>query len=442
MALPPAGAHDQLKVFVAYARQDAGFAEQLGAFLQEAGFRLMIDREDLATDNGPEHIATLIAASDVVALVLTDAAARSSACAWEVEEALRLGKRVIRVLPQPLTVGVPPGVETETIRFYVDPTLPQSGFFDGQKRLIEALYAQPMTTLAAPETPKAERSDIKTLQRALKKTREDPPRTAMSQPSYPPPYPYPPLPPVYERPRRRFRFPWLRGGFLVLIGGYVVAFIVSDDVRAGTRSIAAKAATWAEEVNAATEPPPPPAPPGQDYAPTRAASAGAQGANVRSYPLPHATLLTDLPARTALNVNGRINVQGQWWFRVTLPDGRVGFVHQNSIAWGHAVAAAPAPTPVATNEPAAPNAPTRIAGVTLVDPAIAAEAGRAGAKIRTSPARNARVIVRIARGDDVSIVGKRRLSGHWWYRVRLEDGREGYARDDVLTAPGGGRLRV
>ena len=49
---------------------------------------------------------------------------------------------------------------------------------------------------------------------------------------------------------------------------------------------------------------------------------------------------------------------------------------------------------------------------------------------------------RIARGADVSIVGKRRISGHWWYRVRLDDGREGYARDDVLTAPGGGRLRV
>jgi hypothetical protein len=236
---------------------------------------------------------------------------------------------------------------------------------------------------------------------------------------------YPDLPPAYYV-RPRPRVPWLRGGFLLLVGAFVIAFLVSADVRAKTRAFAAKAATWASEVQAATEPPRRHEVAADDFTPQRSAFAGAGGANVRDYPLPHATLLTDLPARAPLNITGRLNIQGEWWYRVALADQRIGFVHESAIAWGR--------------PPQAPAAAA--ANITSVEPAIAARAGRAGAKIRTGPARNARVIVRLARGADVSVTGKRRVAGHWWYRVRLEDGREGFARDDVLTTPGGGRLRI
>lgn len=239
---------------------------------------------------------------------------------------------------------------------------------------------------------------------------------------------HPDFPPhlYYARPRRRV--PWLRGGFLLIVGAFVIGFLVSDDVRERTREVAAKAATWASEVQAATEPPRRHGVAADDFTPERDAFAGASGANVRDYPLPHADLLLELPARAPLSINGRLNVQGEWWFRVVLPDQRIGFVHQNAIAWGRA------PAPAA--------APAQVANFTTVEPAAEARAGRAGAKIRTSPSRTAHMIVRIARGAEVSITGKRRIGAHWWYRVQLEDGREGFARGDVLTGPDGGALRV
>jgi hypothetical protein len=239
--------------------------------------------------------------------------------------------------------------------------------------------------------------------------------------------PYPDLPPIYyERLRpRRPRVPWLRGGFLLLVGAFVVGFLFSEDVRDATRNVAAKGATWVSEVQAATEPPPPPAVPGEDFTPERDAFASAAGANVRDYPLPHADILIQLPARTPLAINGRINVQGEWWFRVALEDGRTGFVHQSVISWSR-------PPPAAA----------QVANVTAIEPAIEARAGRAGAKIRVGVSRSSRVIVRVNAGAELTVTGRRRVGEHWWYRVRTNDGREGFAREDVLLAPGGGRLQV
>lgn len=235
---------------------------------------------------------------------------------------------------------------------------------------------------------------------------------------------YPELPPLYYE-RRGPRVPWLRGGFLLLVGAFVVGFFVSDDVRDGTRAVAARGAAWVAEMQAATEPPRPRGVPAEDFTPERDAFASAAGANVRDYPLPNATILTRLPARAELNVTGRLNVQGNWWFRVMLDDGRIGFVHQSVIAWGRPPAATP-----------------QIANITPVEPAVDALAGRAGAKIRTSPSRSARVIVRVDAGAELSVTGRRRVGAHTWYRVRTEDGREGFARDDVIVASDGGQLRV
>lgn len=492
MANATVGVHDRLRVFIAFARGDAGFADQLCALLSDSGFDAQLDRRDERA-----RMAGLIAAADAVVLVLSDDAARSDVCAWAAQEASRHGKRIVPVMPAPLHGRAPRGVPMhESVRFYIDPAKAGSGFFDGQKQLVASLRVDPVwaatrqivldratqwqTRHRAPalllnggaledaidwrqhapgdaslpalvddflqacvaaqrsgvhEDVPAVRAELNTLNRELKKARgqierikreeRDQRRKSMQRPyqDLPPPrYAYPP-------PLRRARgpkFPWLRAGFLLAVGGYVVAFFVSDGVRDKTRSIAAEAATWVETVHQATEPPRQHGVSADDYTPERDAFAGAAGANVRDYPLPHATLLVELPARSPLNINGRLNVQGEWWFRVVLPDQRIGFVHQSAIAWSRPPAAAA----------------VQVANVTAVEPAVAARAGRAGAKIRVGPARNARVVVRIARNVDVSITGKRRIGTHWWYRVRLEDGREGFARDDVLTAPDGGRLRV
>lgn len=240
---------------------------------------------------------------------------------------------------------------------------------------------------------------------------------------------YPELPPIYyERPRRRGpRMPWIGGGFLLLVGAFVVSFLVSEDVRDATRQVAADGATWVAEKYGMTEEPRETGVPAEDFTPERDAFASAAGANVRDYPLPNADILVRLPARAELNITGRLNVQGNWWYRVVLDDGRIGFVHQSVVAWGR--------------PPAAP-AQAQVANITPVEPAVEALAGRAGAKIRVSPSRSGRVLVRVDPGAEVTVTGRRRIGEHTWYRVRTEDGREGFARDDVLVASDGGRLRV
>jgi hypothetical protein len=158
------------------------------------------------------------------------------------------------------------------------------------------------------------------------------------------------------------------------------------------------------------------------YVPERAAAAGRNGANVRDYPLLSGDLIADLPARTPLNITGRLNVQGQWWFRVVLEDGTIGFVREDVIAWGPRI-----------------TAPERFS-VVPIEPALEAVAGRAGARVRTAPSIDAQQIVRLEAGAPVAVTGRLRQGSHWWLRVQLEDGRTGFARDDVLRTPDGEAL--
>ncbi len=420
--MPSGGAapSGRMNVYVSYARADSGFAEQLCAFLQDAGYEPLTGQ------------SALLRQADAVIFVLSDALARSAACVGEVQEANRLGARVVPVLPGPLSGGGPRDLsERSYIRFYTDPAVPHSGFFDGQKQLISLLEAH-WTPAVEREAVHAGEAELRTLTKELQKARgamerikRDEDRARRRAMERPPPEAFSMY---YDRPprrERRVRIPWLRGGFLLLVGAWVVGMLASSDVRDATRALAARGASWAEAVQDVTEPPAPRPVAAEDFTPERPAFAGASGANVRGYPLPSATILTELPARAPLNITGRLNVQGVWWFRVVLEDERIGFVHQSVVAWG---------------EP--PPAPVQVADVTPVDPAVAAIAGRAGAKIRTGPSRSQRVIVRVERGAALSVIGKRRMGEHWWYHVRLEDGREGFARDDVVTAPDGGVLRV
>jgi hypothetical protein len=408
---------NRLKVFLLHARSDAGFAGQVEAFLREAEY-------------GPG--ATLHSA-DVVVFVLSDAALRSADCIRLAQDASQAGKAIVPVVPAPLREPAPGGIaQRGLIRFYVDPAAPNSGFFDGQKRLVDTLEACAEDVVMARERVHAGRNDVNALSKELRKARdeiEQIKRDAREQQRRQAPRPAPPdLPPIYydRPPRRGPRIPWLRGGFLLLVGAWVIGFFVSDTVSDGTRAIAANAATWATELYGASDPPKQRTVLTEEFTPERDAFAGAAGANVRDYPLTTGNLLVELPARSPLAIDGRVMIQGEWWFRVTLPDQRVGFVHQSTVAWGSP------PAPPATQAP----------NITAVDPPVAAAAGRAGAKIRTSPSRSARVIVRVASGAELTITGKRRIGEHWWYRVRTADGQEGFARDDVLTAPGGGALRL
>lgn len=213
------------------------------------------------------------------------------------------------------------------------------------------------------------------------------------------------------------------GAVLAIVG----AFVLSPGLRNDTSGLFRQSQTALNDLVPEEEPGGAAAVSAEAYVPERTAAAGRSGANVRDYPLLSGDLIVDLPARTPLNITGRLMVQGVWWFRVVLDDGTVGFVREDVIAWG-----------ARTNVAAAPD---RYA-VDPVEPALEAVAGRAGARIRTAPSTNARQIVRLEAAAPVTVTGRLRQGSHWWLRVETEDGQTGFARDDVLRAPDGGALEI
>ena len=89
-----------LKVFVSYSRTDVSFSDQLVLALEDKGFDPILDRHDISgAENWRERLGKLILSADAVASVLTAKSAASDICRWEVEEAIRLGKRIIPVTP-------------------------------------------------------------------------------------------------------------------------------------------------------------------------------------------------------------------------------------------------------------------------------------------------------------------------------------------------------
>src|SRR5262249_50021268 len=73
--------------------------------------------------------------------VLSPTSANSDICRWEVNEAVRLGKRILPVLCRPLDGASPPPQlhNLNYIFFYEEPKSPGSGFGTGMVRLVEAL---------------------------------------------------------------------------------------------------------------------------------------------------------------------------------------------------------------------------------------------------------------------------------------------------------------
>jgi hypothetical protein len=133
---------EKLRVFISYSRDDLAFADQLDATLKLVGFNTTIDRHGI--DPGEDwkaRLGGLIRDTDTVVFVLTPSSARSDICAWEVEEAKRLGKRILPVVPRSLDgAGAPPGLAAlNYILFYAEPKKPGSGFGQGLLDLVGAL---------------------------------------------------------------------------------------------------------------------------------------------------------------------------------------------------------------------------------------------------------------------------------------------------------------
>ncbi|MCH9808558.1 MAG: toll/interleukin-1 receptor domain-containing protein [Alphaproteobacteria bacterium] len=133
---------NKLEVFVSYSRDDLAFADQLDSALKLTGFSPTIDRHGIsAGEDWKRRLGNLIRDADTVVFVLSPSSAVSDTCAWEVDEAVRLGKRIIPVLCRPLEDTKPPPqlADLNYIYFYAEPKSPDSGFGTGLKRLVTAL---------------------------------------------------------------------------------------------------------------------------------------------------------------------------------------------------------------------------------------------------------------------------------------------------------------
>ena len=96
-AAPPA--EQKIKVFISYSRKDLAFAERLVGALNARGFEAYLDKKDIAPgEPWQDRLAQLIRAADTVVFVITPDSVASPICAWEVEEAERLAKRIVPVV--------------------------------------------------------------------------------------------------------------------------------------------------------------------------------------------------------------------------------------------------------------------------------------------------------------------------------------------------------
>ncbi len=132
---------DRMKVFVSYSRGDVAFADQLVVALEDRGFDAILDRHDIdAAENWRARLGGLILSCDAVAFVLTEKSAASPICVWEVEEAKKLGKRIVPCVPGEVSAVTPAALaDLNWIHFYSSPAIPGSGMFDGMRKLDRAL---------------------------------------------------------------------------------------------------------------------------------------------------------------------------------------------------------------------------------------------------------------------------------------------------------------
>lgn len=132
-----------LKVFISYSRADLSFADELVAGLAYDGrYEVTIDRHSIIEgEDWRLRLGALIADSDTVVFILSPASAKSDICAWEVEEAHRLSKRILPVLAVPVgAIPVPKRLSAlNYVRFdSFDDGRPRS-FMAGLSALVRAL---------------------------------------------------------------------------------------------------------------------------------------------------------------------------------------------------------------------------------------------------------------------------------------------------------------
>lgn len=133
----------KFKVFISYSRVDLAHAVELKIALERYGFDVLLDQHGIsAGEDWNARLGELILSCDTVVFVLTDASARSDICAWEVQHARALSKRILVVTTGPLTPGsAPPQALTgiNWISCWPNPDVTGSSFMQGVVTLDSAL---------------------------------------------------------------------------------------------------------------------------------------------------------------------------------------------------------------------------------------------------------------------------------------------------------------
>jgi len=127
----------KLSVFIVYSPQDGPFVFRLVEALHRKGFTTIVDH-DATLGEDPHQQPIELAAADVVVFVLSPDSATSESCRREVDQALRLKKRVLPVLCRPLD-GVSPPPTLGRARVIVFAKGASGSAFDAGLAQLEAL---------------------------------------------------------------------------------------------------------------------------------------------------------------------------------------------------------------------------------------------------------------------------------------------------------------
>ncbi|MEM7005691.1 MAG: TIR domain-containing protein [Pseudomonadota bacterium] len=136
-------AADKLKVFVSYSRAQVAFADELELALSDKGHEVLIDRHSIAKGEAFQaRLGEMILACDTVVFILSDESAASEICAWEVDEASRLTKRILVVTLDDMSDGATPPPKLagiDWIHCWANPKVPGSSQTRGFIELDKAL---------------------------------------------------------------------------------------------------------------------------------------------------------------------------------------------------------------------------------------------------------------------------------------------------------------
>lgn len=134
---------DQLTIFVSYSRAQVHFADELELYLSAQSHQVLLDRHGISKgEDFQQRLGEMILACDTVVFVLSDESATSDVCAWEIEEATRLSKRILVVTLNDLSPGISPPEKLagiDWIHCWNNPAVPGSSQTKGLIELDTAL---------------------------------------------------------------------------------------------------------------------------------------------------------------------------------------------------------------------------------------------------------------------------------------------------------------